>query len=259
MKIRQTKLLGLALLLGGLALVGAGLWLLLSPAQYAATAKIRVREKLAAMDNFYREHPNKRAPSFGGLYDPNFYQCTFETLQSQIVISNACSKLFPNRTPLNRIGGVKNIRQNLRLGSIRNTEMFTITFCSTDPAEAAQVANAVAEAYRDYRINSRRELDKKGLEVYQQLYQDEEKQLSLQPTNREQLIELHKLLGSKIEAEKLDMQTSPFRMVQIEDRAVPPQTPVGPNRTLGAVLFAAGLLSLLAGILLLKPSRQPAV
>lgn len=121
------------------------------------------------------------------------------------------------------------------------------------------MANAIADGYRDYRLGIRRETSKKGMEILQQQYQNEEKQLSLQSTNSEQLLQNHKLLAANIEAEKLDMQFPKFPMVQIVDLAKPPQFPVGPSRTLGAVLFAAGLLSLLAGILLLKPSRQPAV
>jgi hypothetical protein len=40
--IKPKLLLGLALLLGGLALCGAGLWLLLCTPQYAATTRINM-------------------------------------------------------------------------------------------------------------------------------------------------------------------------------------------------------------------------
>jgi uncharacterized protein involved in exopolysaccharide biosynthesis len=85
----------------------------------------------------------------------------------------------------------------------------------------------------------------------QQQYQDEEKQISLQPTNSEQMLGLHKLLAKKIEALKIE-PTAKTVMVQFVDQAEPPQFPVSTNRPLGAALLAVGLFPLLGGILLLK-------
>jgi uncharacterized protein involved in exopolysaccharide biosynthesis len=90
-----------------------------------------------------------------------------------------------------------------------------------------------------------------GLQILQQQYQDEEKQISLQPTNSEQMLGLHKLLAEKIES--LKMEPSPKTViVQFVDQAEPPQFPVRTNRPLGAALFAVGLFPLLGGMLLLK-------
>jgi len=241
------KILGLLLLLGGMTLCGVGLWLLLSPAQYAATTKIQVEPE-------FDMGINPPMP----IYDPYLIQYTLKDLQSQIVLSNAIAKLNLNPTSLNRIGSFGNIRKHLRLTLIRNTKLITITFFSTAPNEAAQVANAIAEAYYDYRIKARREIIISGLEVLEHQFQEEEKQISIQQTNTEQKLEFHKLLGAKIEAEKLELQT-PHALVKIVDHAEPPQFPVSPNRTLGTVLFVAGLLSLLGGILFLKCSRQPVI
>lgn len=244
------KILGLALLLGGLTLVAVGLWLLLSPAQYAATARIKMVEMDGQeADEYFQAHPEKR-PTM--VYDYYSYEPTIKKLSSQSFLTNVIE-----RSKLD-INWQKILRQ-MRIKPVRNTELISITFFSNDSKEAADLANAIAEAYRDYRIKSRREIDKKGLELLQQLYLDEEKQISIQPTNHEQLVENLKLLTAKIDAEKLNMQIPKISEVQIVDRAEPPQFPVGPNRTLGAVLFAAGLLSLLAGIFLLKPASQPAV
>ena len=254
MKIRQTKILGLALLLGGLTLAGLGLWLLLSPAQYVATAKIWVVNDVSDYPMGY--NPNERV-----MFDPYFTQTTFEIIQSGLILSNVVATLNLNETwgkkyfdgsKLTTAESIKIINQHLRLAPVRNTSLIEITYISDDPKEAAYLANAIADGYRDYRLDTRQEISKKGMEILQQQYQDEEKQLLLQPTNREQLLQNHKLLAAKIEAERLEMQIPKFSTVQIVDQAKPPQFPVSPNRTLGAVLFAAGLLSLLAGILLLK-------
>ncbi|MEI8291779.1 MAG: hypothetical protein WCH99_20110 [Verrucomicrobiota bacterium] len=303
MKIRQTKLLGLALLLGGLALVGVGLWLLLSPAQYAATARIKVMSDICDVEDYMKDYPEIK-----GWYDPYFSTSIIDRLRSDTILTNVVDQMHLNEvwgkerstgSPIKTTESTTIIRKHLRLTPIRNSQLIDITFSSTNPNESYRIANAVGETFCDWRINRRKQSIRKGIEALQQQYQDEEKQLQetqakvdelrrlcnvtdaemmqeIEHARNEsvsslpsqpyweakrqfnQLTELHKLLGAKIEAIKTELQ-APKPMVQIVDRAVPPQSPIGPNRTLGAVLLAAGLLSLLAGILLLKPSRQPAV
>jgi uncharacterized protein involved in exopolysaccharide biosynthesis len=290
MKIRQTKILGLALLLGGVALCGVGLWLLLSPAQYAATVKIwdlhSVDDIVAASD------PNNKT-RLENVYDPYFIQTTFEIIKSPLVLSNVVIHLSQEQkwrdkyrinTPHEMSGSIRKIGRHLQLTHVPYRNQIAIIYIGNNPSEAAEAANAVAENYCDYRQQNRREIVRHGMEVLTIEFQKEEETIQQTRSNidllRQQLvgqtnvilaeqyakekqgldtmISLNQLLASKIEAEKLE-QTIQSRRVQIIDRAEPPQFPVGPNRTLGAVLFTAGLLSLLAGIFLLKPARQPAV
>ncbi len=135
---------------------------------------------------------------------------------------------------------------------VRNTKMVDITYYSDDPKEASDVANAIGVSYKEYRIQSLKKETVQGLQILQRQYQDEEKQISLQPTNSEQMLRLHKLLAKKIEALKIDMPDAKTEMVLIIDQAEPPQFPVSTNRPLGAALLAVGLFPLLGGILLLK-------
>jgi capsular polysaccharide biosynthesis protein len=225
-------------------------------------------------------------------YDPYFIQTTFEIIQSQHVLSNVVANLN-----LNEIWGNKSfrgkellmsesmeiIKSHLVLGKIRNTKLITITFISEDPNEAAQVANAIAESYRDYRIKALQRTVMTGLEAPQSHFQEEEgrilslqtnlaalhQQLKIQdetPTNQipeqqpywsekrklENLVEEHKMIGSKIAAMESDKQL-PTSMVQIVDRAVPPTSPIT-NRPLAVGAIVLGLLCSLGGWFLLKPS-----
>ena len=68
------------------------------------------------------------------------------------------------------------------------------------------------------------------------------------------LEEFHKALATKIEAEKSFFQIPKNPVVEFVDAAKPPEFPVGPNRWLGATMFAIGLLPTVGGILLLKSS-----
>jgi uncharacterized protein involved in exopolysaccharide biosynthesis len=272
-------------LIVGLAVCGFGFLLLLKPAQYAATTRIKV-EIEPQVSNFWSDYS----------YDPYFIQTEFEMLQSQVVLFGVITNLnlnevwgkkYSHRETLKTTETMKIIKTRMRLATVRNTRLIAITFFSDDPNEAAQVANAIAKAYEDYRINSVKESTKKGIAVLQQDYQEEEKQISVLQTNVEQLrqqfgiqdsratnhlseqqpywdakhnleqmIKLHQLLGEKLEVEKLDLSIPKSQMVQITDPAEPPKSPVGPNRSLGVCLIVAGLLSMVAGWLLLKPSGQ---
>ena len=247
--MKPKLLLCLALLLGGLALCGAGLWLLLSPPQYAATVRIKI------------EHDSEPYDSAGNHgYDPYFIQTEYEALQCQLVLSNVVAglnlnvvwgKKYSHGTPLKTTECYMIIRNHMRLTPVRNATMVDVTYCSDDPKEAADVANAIGAGYKEYRIRSRKELVVNGLQILQQQYQDEEKQISLQPTNSEQMLGLHKLLAEKIEAMKIE-PTLKTVMVQIVDPAEPSQFPISTIRPLGAALLAIGLFPLLGGILLLK-------
>src|SRR5208282_1178404 len=53
--------------------------------------------------------------------------------------------------------------------------------------EAAQLANAIAEAYRVYRLQSRRELTENGLRTLEEQFQEQEQEIKTNQDNVEQL------------------------------------------------------------------------
>ena len=319
MEICLKKLLGFSLLFAGLASCGVGLWLLLSPAQYQATARIAVME----MDNSESEHyfnayPERRPT---GVYDWYSIQPIFITIRSESILSKVAlalnlheewRKKYCGGGTLTTNAAIAMLKKHLNLAGVRNTRLIEISFTSGDPNEAARIANAIAEAYQGYRVELRNQVLMKGIEVLKQEYQAEEKKLqmlqtnvdllrekyqinkndefefdnpnitfprpSLTPTEREErqkeyertklfweqkrelnmAMDLHRLLQAKINSVKLDLQTPTVSMVSIIDVAQPPKSPVGPNRSLRAVLLALGLLSTAVGFLLLRSSRHPA-
>jgi len=98
-------------------------------------------------------------------------------------------------------------------------------------------------------LESQLKADRAKLEVAKdQPYWDEKRRL-------EQMLDFHKLLAAKIEAEKLTMEI-PQTMVAIVDPAVPPQTPIGSDRVTGALSLVIGLLPTVGGFLLLRSSRR---
>jgi capsular exopolysaccharide synthesis family protein len=146
------------------------------PESYASTCKIRVKSDVNDIG--------------GGLaqsyqvseYNPYFIQTTFEIMQSQLVLSNVINTLnlnvewgkkYFNGETLKTSETLEILKQRMGLAPVRNTELISITVYSDDAKEAALLANTIAEAYKNYRLDSRRQVTAKGLEVLEAQYLDE--------------------------------------------------------------------------------------
>ena len=66
---------------------------------------------------------------------------------------------------------------------MRNTKLIGITVYSEDKNEAARLANAIAEAYRDYRLNIRKQQAMGGIKVLEDQFQTEEQQIQTVQSN----------------------------------------------------------------------------
>ncbi|MGO8927851.1 MAG: M56 family metallopeptidase [Limisphaerales bacterium] len=171
--IRQLS--GLALLGIGLLLVVLGVRLALSPTTYQSTVRIRVE----------REQPDGLADPRGLIgYDPYFIQTEFEVLQSEPVLGKVIEAL-----DLNKEWGIKHadgdrlktletlalLKSRLDFRVVRNTSLIEIRVSSEKPDEAARIANAIADSYRDLRYEQRVASGKDGLKALEERFaqQDE--------------------------------------------------------------------------------------
>jgi len=93
--------------------------------------------------------------------DPYFFQTEFEILQSRAVIGRVVNKLDLNEKWGTKFRNVKNLKTDesidllkhfITLRPIRNTSLIEICVYSDQPEEAALLANALAEAYRENRL-----------------------------------------------------------------------------------------------------------
>jgi capsular polysaccharide biosynthesis protein len=122
------------------------------PESYSSTARIEVESNGPVSDV---------APHVGAsAYDPYFLQTTFAIIQSQAVLKPVIDKLNLNTkwgnkynggTPLRTEDTMQLLKQRVSLIPERNTRLIDITVYSEDRNEAAQIANAITESYRDYR------------------------------------------------------------------------------------------------------------
>jgi len=162
MEIHRIKIFGLTLLLAGLALYVAGLWLLLSPAQYRATARIKV---LSDANDIIGLSGPARDPS---VYDPYFIQAEIEVIQSEAVLRKVVEFLrlnsewgekYAGGNPLKTVESIKLLKHRVTAYVVPNTlYLIEIRATSEDSDEAAKIANAIAEAYMQYRVEVRRQL-----------------------------------------------------------------------------------------------------
>lgn len=144
------------------------------PESYASTARVKVEKEDAV------------ANGATTAYDPFFIQTQFEIIQSEFVLKPVIEKLNLNGLwgkkyfagePLKTTRTLEFLRMRLDLRPVKNTTLIAITVYSDDKNEAAQIANAVASAYRDYREESRAGSDAERLKALNGVYQAQETQI----------------------------------------------------------------------------------
>jgi capsular polysaccharide biosynthesis protein len=241
------------------------------PESYASTARIRVEPDAPTVDG----QPLS--------YDPYFIQTTFEILQSQIVLSPVVEKLnlnekwgkkYFNGETLKTAQSLDLLKARLDLRPVRSTKLVNITVYSEDRNDAAQIANAIAQSYQNYRFNQVKQLSLNGIKILEDQWQQEEALIQQSASEMESLRrqynigsdvpvprapqeqpywdkkrkwenlrESHKLLAARIETKRLDLMSPKTSPAEIADQAQPGLAPVRPNKPLNITLGAiAGIL-----------------
>jgi capsular exopolysaccharide synthesis family protein len=145
----------------------------------------------------------------GSGYDPYFIQTTFEIMQSQIVLSNVIAHLnlnekwgtkYANGATLKTSETMEILKGRMSLAPVRNTKLIAITVYSPDRDEAARIANGIAEAYKNYRFETRRELTAKGVEALEQRFREEEQVIKTNQDNVEELRQQLNITGDQAAA-----------------------------------------------------------
>jgi len=156
------------------------------PESYASTAKIKVENDGGIIPGF-----NQNAAT-AMPYDPYFIQTTFEIMQSQLVLSNVIASMGLNETwgkkyfngeTLKTTETMEILKGRMSLAPVRNTKMILITVYSDDKKEAADLANNIAVAYQNYRIQNNSTTVQKGLEVLLAQFLDESNLIQSIQTN----------------------------------------------------------------------------
>ncbi|MGA2279898.1 MAG: polysaccharide biosynthesis tyrosine autokinase [Verrucomicrobiota bacterium] len=162
----------------------------LLPESYASTARIRIEPDIISdIRGVGGEAPY-------ASYDPYFIQTEFEIIQDRVVLGKVIEALNLNvEWGKKYFGGetlktpetMEFLKRRMSLMPVRNTKLIGITVYSEDKNDAARLANAIAEAYRNYRLDLRRQLTRNGIKVLEDQFQSEAEQIQAVQTNVDNL------------------------------------------------------------------------
>ena len=268
-----------------LVLSGVGLWILLRPTEYQAMVRIKLE-------------PNINTSGSEESYDPYFIQTEFETIQSEAVLGKVIESLNLNVEWGKKYAGgrtleinetIRLLKQRLNFYPVSNAKFIDIAVTDENPVEAAKIANAIAIAYRNLRIERNRELLSNGIKIMTDEFQKEATDIETKQEHLEQLRKqlnltnpepaestlasnypsyfqakqrlfneeaIHKQRQAIIDSEKSSVQNEKTP-VEIVNPAIPPSSPIGPNRLLGMVLLLCGLTAFVLGLYLISAAKKP--
>lgn len=215
----------------------------------------------------------------GRDYDPHFIHTEMQILQSEIVLSRAIGVLDLNRqwgrkygggNPLKTTETLAMLRARLSVLPVGDTSVVEIDAYAERPEEAAKLANGVAEAYRDYRLQLRQERTVSSLQQLERAYEENQAKittvraqiadLTREPGDAdasrspdanqrlESLMGVDQMLGVKIAAAKAGLGTFTIGPTEIVDKATPSARPFRPR--LEVNIFAGILVGSVAGVAL---------
>ncbi|HEY5233878.1 MAG TPA: polysaccharide biosynthesis tyrosine autokinase [Verrucomicrobiae bacterium] len=181
-RIRKTIIITVFLITSVIATVVT----FLLPASYASMTRIKIENDSAS------DVQNMGNMSMVTPYDPYFIQTEFQIMQSQQVLGRVISKLdlndvwgkaYNNNVPFTTDETMLLLKQRMDLSPERNTKLIDITVYSGDKNEAAKLANAIAEAYREYRFSLHTELATNGIGVLEQSFEADQDKIRFAQSN----------------------------------------------------------------------------
>ena len=176
--IRSRKEVILAVMLL-VVVTGTGVTLML-PKQYAADARILVREDNMDVDVFERQMPQG--------YNPFFLRTQYEIIQSRQILYQVINNLNLQQvwgeknnedgSPIGREDAYLTLRGSVKVQQYRDTSIIAIIVYRENPEEAARIANEIAAVYRDHRLSMKRRETKRAIEVLENEVQKQEEKVT---------------------------------------------------------------------------------
>src|SRR5258708_14220680 len=168
-RIRKTVILAVFLLV----VITATLVTFVLPESFASTARIKIE----------RDQSDIKGLMDGGLgagmYDPYFIQTEFEVIESELILKKVVDGMDLNHKwglkygggePLKTTETMTLLKQRMDLRLVRNTSLIEIRVFSESKDEAADLANAIAESYSNYRKLERQRLSEGGIQVLERRF-----------------------------------------------------------------------------------------
>ncbi len=146
------------------------------PRYYASTVRISVEKEASDISGLFEMRQNV------STYDPYWLQTQFEKIQSKTVLYEVITNLnlmtnwaakYNAGIALTPNEAYTVLRNHLDVRQSRNTSLIEIRFLSENPREAATIANAIADAYRQTRSRQREVAAMGGIRVLEQQLEEQ--------------------------------------------------------------------------------------
>ena len=167
-RIRKTVILAVFLLV----VITATLVTFILPESYSSTARIKIERDQTDIEGMAGSKMNAG-------YDPFFISTEFEAIQSEVILDKVIDLLDLNTVWGGKLGGGNKLKTTdtrgllkgrMSLKPVRNTSLVEITVYSEDKFEAAKIANAVADTYKESRTADRRKLASGGITALEERF-----------------------------------------------------------------------------------------
>ena len=149
------------------------------PKTYMSSVRIDVQKDVSDVEMFTGNRG-------GQNYDPFFVLTQFERLQSTAVIYPVINDLglkekwaqrYGSPVPLLDTEAYGILTKRLDLRQVRNTSLIEIRVFSEIATEAKEIAQKIAEVYRDNRLNSKRNMSVGGIKMLEEKLESHEKNI----------------------------------------------------------------------------------
>jgi succinoglycan biosynthesis transport protein ExoP len=222
-RIRKTVIISVFLLIA----ITATIVTLILPQSYSSTARIEVNPDSLDISSIGL---GGSLPSSAYLpYDPYFIQTEFEKMQSEKVLGRVIAGMDLNKkwgdrynggTPLRTEETMELLKQHINLSPERNTKLIDITVYDEDKQEAADLANAIAEAYKQYRLELRNTNTWNGIQVLKREFEEEEAQIRAAQSNVDYLRQKYHVVDTDPNAIAPTPTLDSVTMQRLNDQAV---------------------------------------
>src|SRR3989442_3818119 len=175
-RIRKAVILAFFLLV----VITATLVTFILPESFSSTARIKIERDQSDITGMMGDR------SWAGSYDPYFIQTEFEVIQSEVILGKVITALDLNKTwgkkyangePLKTAETMLLLKGRMDLRPVRNTSLIEIRVFSERPDEAAVIANEVAKAYKEHRLEQRLYMSRGGIKALEERWDEQERKI----------------------------------------------------------------------------------
>ena len=223
--IRDRKEVILAVAL--LTIVTGTAYTLMMPKKFTATTQLEVREDAMDVDPFFERQVNRMG------YNPFFLMTQEKIMKSRPVLTAVIrnlnlqkvwgAQLNEDKSPVAPELALQILARSLRVEQDRDTTLMNISVTTEDAKLSAEIANEIANVYRDRRLFAKRReiqhaIDAMSNEVRKQQERVEEAEAELERIRQERGIALigRGQMGIRVEATRLNMLETERSAARVE-------------------------------------------